>query len=156
VKDLSEIGAKSSHEACTNTTSTPPSNAKSPSFVLDGTEVKINKIGYLTPEKTPFKLGESFEVSPTHLTPTPITDYWFTDDDDQLHCTNLIKNLHEFPVKTSEDWLNKNFRQFKKFVNDNNLNRVKVLTNLWLHDGKQHSFPISTPEDNTLPSERPG
>ena len=49
VKDLSETGEKSSHEACTNTTSTPPSKAKSPSFVLDGTELKIGKFGYLTP-----------------------------------------------------------------------------------------------------------
>ena len=41
--------------------------------------------------------------------------------------------------------------QFKKFVTDNGMTRVKLLTNMWLQDGKQHSFPVSTPEDKYLP-----
>ena len=60
--------------------------------------------------------------------------------------------MHEFPVERSVKWLNNIFLQFRKFVNDNNLIRVKVLTNLWLSDGNQHSFPIKTPEDNHIPS----
>ena len=28
---------------------------------------------------------------------------------------------------------------------------MKVLTNMWLSDGQQHSFPVKTPEDNYLP-----
>lgn len=46
----------------------------------------------------------------------------------------------------------KTFVSFKNFVNDNELTRLKVLTNMWLKDGNQHSFPVSTPEDNSLPS----
>ena len=60
--------------------------------------------------------------------------------------------MPSFPFKSNEKWLNENFRQFQKFVNDNDLTRVKVLTNMWLQDVKQHSFPFSTPEENTLPS----
>ena len=77
---------------------------------------------------------------------------WFIHDDDQTHCLNLINNLNKFPIKSSEEWLNRNFCQFKKFVEDNELTRVKVLTNMWLADGEQHSFPVKTPEDNYLPS----
>ena len=60
--------------------------------------------------------------------------------------------MHEFPFKRSVEWLNKNYCQFKKFVNDNNLIRVKVLTNIWLDYGNKHSFPVKTPEDNYIPS----
>ena len=86
------------------------------------------------------------------MTPTPIVSPWFKHNDDQLHCLNLINNLQEFPIKASEEWLNQNYRQFKKFVEDQELTRVMVLTNMWLADGKQHSFPAKTPEDNYLPS----
>ena len=91
-------------------------------------------------------------MSPTRFTPTPELDAWFLDDDDQFHCLGLIQNLHEFPVKRSVEWLNNNFLQFRKFVNDNNLIYVKVLTDMWLSDGNQHSFPVKTPEDNHIPS----
>ena len=37
-------------------------------------------------------------------------------------------------------------------MDDNNLKQVKVLTIMWLQDGKQHSFPTSTPRDNYLSS----
>ena len=30
--------------------------------------------------------------------------------------------------------------------------QVKVLTNMWLQDEKQHAFPIMTPEDNFISS----
>ena len=46
------------------------------------------------------------------------------------------------------------FVSLKKIVEDNNLTRVKVLTNIWLTDGKQHSFPVKTPKDNYLPSDK--
>ena len=52
----------------------------------------------------------------------------------------------------SEQWLNENFCQFQKFVNDNNLVRVKLLSNMWIQDGKQHAFPVMNPEDNFIPS----
>ena len=48
--------------------------------------------------------------------------------------------------------MNKTFCQFQKYINDNKLTRVKVLTNMWLQDGNQHPFPVSTSEDNTLPA----
>ena len=115
------------------------------------TKIEFRKFGYLTPDKTPFALDDNLLVTPTHLTPTPELDAWFIDDDDQRHCSNLINNLDNFPFEGSKEWLNNNFRQFKKFVTDNGLTRVKLLTNLWLKDGKQHSFPASTPEDKYLP-----
>ena len=30
--------------------------------------------------------------------------------------------------------------------------RVKVLTNMWLQDGKQDAFPIMTPKDTFIPT----
>ena len=72
--------------------------------------------------------------------------------DDPIFCLDLISNLDEFPIKSSEEWLNRNFCQFKKFVEDNNLTRVKVFTNMWLTDSKQHSFPVKTPDDNYVSS----
>ena len=72
--------------------------------------------------------------------------------DDPIFCLDLISNLDEFPIKSSEEWLNCNFCQFKKFVEDNDLTRVKVLTNMWLFDDQQDSFPVKAPEDNYLPS----
>ena len=44
------------------------------------------------------------------------------------------------------------FSSVQKVVEDNNLTRVKVLTNMWLADGEQHSFPVKNPKDNYLPS----
>ena len=114
--------------------------------------IKILKYDYKTPEKEPFKLPEKLEISPTRLAPTPDFDPWFSRDEDQTHCCNLIQNLHCFPVDKSEQWLNEIFCQFQKFVNNNNLVRIKVLTNMWLQDGKQHAFPVKTPEDNFIPS----
>ncbi len=115
-------------------------------------QIEILKFGYSTPKKHPFKLKDHVQVYPTHSIPTPIVSPWFMHQDDQLHCTNLINNLNNFPIKSSEEWLNRNFHQFKKFVEDNDLTRVKILTNMWLADVKQHSFPVKTPEDNYLPS----
>ena len=91
-------------------------------------------------------------MSPTHLTPTPVVSPWLTHQDGQLHCISSINNLQEFLIKSSEERLSSNFLQFKKFVEDNELTRVKVLMNMWLADCKQHSFPVKTPEDNYLPS----
>ena len=136
---------KSSGEALDIATPTSPKKMDLPS-------IRILKYGYETPEKTPFELPEELEVSPTHLAPTPDFDPWFSRVEDQTHCCDLVQNLHCFPVKKSEKWLNENFRQFQKFVNNNNLVRVKVLTNMWLQDGEQHSFPAQTPEDNFIPS----
>ena len=89
-------------------------------------------------------------MAPTHLIPTPETDPWFSSFGDQKHCLSLIQNLTNFPLKSNKQWLNEKFCQFQKFVNNNDLTRVKVLTNMWLQDGNQHSFPVTTPEDNTL------
>ena len=116
------------------------------------TSIKILKYGYKTPEQEPFKLPEELAISPTRLAPTPDFDPWFSWDEDQTHYCNLIQNLHCFPVDKSEQWLNEIFCQFQKFVNDNNLMQVKVLTNMWLQDEKQHAFPIMTPEDNFISS----
>ena len=141
------------HEAC-KITSTPPSENKigptTSSFIPSRTE--ILKFGYENPTKKSFELPEKLEISPTRFTPTPELDAWFVDDEDQFHCLGLIQNLHEFPVKRSVEWLNKNYCQFKRFVNDNNLIRVNVLTNMWLDDGNQHPFPVKTPKDNYIPS----
>ena len=148
-------GEKSSNETPSNIT-TPPSLKTTGLVDSSGNQVlpqiEILKVGYSTPKKHPFKLDDRIAVSPTHLTPTPKVSPWFKHDSDQTHCLNLINNLNKFPIKGSEEWLNRNFRQFKKFVEDNELTRVKVLTNMWLADGEQHSFPVKTPEDNFLPS----
>ena len=154
---LSNTGEKSPSEACRTNTSTPPTTPPSKNKVgaqwsYVPSQIEINKYGYKTPSKKPFELPDKLEVTPTHLTPTPELDAWFVDNDDQFHCLALIQNLHEFPIKSSKEWLNNNFCQFRKFVNDNNLSRVKVLTNMWLDDGNQHSFPVKTPEDNYSPS----
>ena len=77
--------------------------------------IKILKFGYKTLEKKTFKLPHSIKVSPTHLTSTPETDTWFTDDDDHLYCITLIKNSNNFPIESSKEWLNENFCQFQKF-----------------------------------------
>ena len=134
-------GEKSSHEA-SKITGTPPSKNKTGPKTLSFVPkmIEIAKYGYETPTKEPFKSPENLEVSPTWFTPTPELDSWFLCDEDQFHCLGLIQNLHEFPIKRSEEWLNKKFCQFKKIVYDNNLIRVKVLTNMWLDDGLQHSF----------------
>ena len=71
------------------------------------------KYDFETPTKKPFELPEKLEISPTRFTPTPELDAWFVDDEDQFHCLGLIQNLHEFPVKRSVEWLNKNYCQFK-------------------------------------------
>ena len=63
----------------------------------------------------------------------------------------MIQNLNYFPIESSKDWLNEKFCQFRKFVNDNNLTRVKILNNVGLQDDTQHSFPVKTSEDNFLP-----
>ena len=55
-------------------------------------------------------------------------------------------------METSKQWLNENFCQLKKFVNNNNLVRAKVLTNMWLQDGKNCAFPVKTSKDNFIPS----
>ena len=154
---LSNTGEKSPSEACRTNTSTPPTTPPSKNKVgaqwsYVPSQIEIIKYGYKTPSKKPFELPDKLEVTPTHLTPTPELDAWFVDNDDQFHCLALIQNLHEFPIKSSEEWLNNNFCQFRKFVNDNNLSRVKVLTNMWLDDGNQHSFSVKTPEDNYSPS----
>ena len=94
--------------------------------------IKILKYGYKTPEKEPFELPEELEISLTCLALTPDFDPWFSWDEDQTHCCNLIQNLHYIPIDKSEQWLKENFHQFQKFVNDNNLVSVKVLTNMWL------------------------
>ena len=44
------------------------------------------------------------------------------------------------------------FCQFEKFVNDNELTRIEILTNMWLSDDSQHSFPVKTPKHIYLPS----
>jgi len=144
---------KSSDEA--SAIATPPSTPKRTDntcseLVLPS--INILQYGYKTPEKKPFELPEELDVSPTCLAPTPDFDPWFSRDEDQIHCCSLIQNLHHFPLETSEQWLKENYCQFQKFVNDNNLVRVKVLTNMWLQDGKQHAFPAKTPEDNITPS----
>ncbi len=146
-----ETGEKISDVACKVTT--PPSKKrKSDGSTIDlPSNIEFRRFGYLTPEKKTFKLDENLQLTPTHLTPTPDLDIWFIDDDDKRHCNNLINNLNNSPLKCSEEWLNKNFCQFKKFVTDNGMTRVKLLTNMWLKDGKQHSFPVSTPEDKYLP-----
>ena len=119
-------------------------------FVLPS--IKILKYGYKTPEKKLFELSEELEISPTCLALTPDFDPWFSRDEDQTHCCNLIQNLHCFPMETSKQWLNENFCQLKKFVNNNNLVRAKVLTNMWLQDGKNCAFPVKTSKDNFIPS----
>ncbi len=115
-------------------------------------QIEILKYGYKTSEKKPFHLQDSNQVSLTHLTLTPEMNAWFTNDDYQTHCNTLTQNLHKFPIKSSEKWLNENFCHFQKFANGNELTYVKVHTNMWLQDGNQHSFPVSTPEDKILPS----
>ena len=141
-------GEKSSHEAC-KITGTPPSKNKTEPKTLSfvQSKIEISKYGYKTPMEKPFELSEKLEVSPTRFTPTPELDAWFLDDEDHFHCLGLIQNLYKFPVKRSINWLNNIFLQLRKFVNENNLVRVKVLTNMWLNDGNQHSFPVITLED---------
>ena len=111
------LGEKSSKEAPSGIT-TPPSLKTTGLVDSSGNQVlpqiEILKVGYTTPKKHPFKLEDRVQVSPTHLTPTPIVSPWSMHDEDQTHCLNLINNLNKFPIKTSEEWLNRNFRQFKK------------------------------------------
>ena len=49
-------------------------------------EIEILKYRYKTPEKKPFDFTKKLEVSPTHLTPSPETDPWFSSSEDQKHC----------------------------------------------------------------------
>ncbi len=117
-------------------------------------QIEILKVEYSTPKKKSFILKDHVQVLLTNLTPTPtpIVSPWFMHQDDQTHCTTLINNLNNFPVESSEKWLHQKFCQFKKFVEYNDLIRVKILTNMWLADGKQHSFPVKTQKNNYLPS----
>ncbi len=147
-------GEKSLDEDPNITTTPPLSKSKGPvnSCGMNLPEIKILKFWYKTPEKKPFNLPKKLQVSPLCLFPTPKKDPWFSSFDDQKHCLCLIQNLTNFPMESSEQRLREKFCQFQKFVNDNDLTRVNELTNMWLQDGKQHSFPVTTPEDNTLPS----
>ncbi len=86
------------------------------------------------------------------MTPTPDLDPWFSNDDDQFHCITMIQNLNCFPFKITEYLLKENYCEFEKCVSKNYLEQVKVLTNMWLQDGKHHDFPIKTPEDNFISS----
>ena len=149
------LGEKSSKEAPSGIT-TPPSLKTTGLVDSSGNQVlpqiEILKVGYTTPKKHPFKLEDRVQVSPTHLTPTLIVSPWFMHDEDQTHCLNLINNLNKFPIKTSEGMVKPKFSSVQKIVEDNELTRAKVLTNMRLADGEQHSFPVKTPEDNYLPS----
>ena len=149
-----KTGEKSSVETSSRPTTPPCATAKVTDNDLVIPDIKILNYSYHTPEKKPFELNDPVEVLPTHLTPTPDLDPFFTDESDQIHCQQLIQNLNPFPIKCSEQWLKDNFRQFKRVVNVLDLTRVKVLTNMWLQDGKEHTFPAKTPEDNHPPGVR--
>ncbi len=133
------------YEACRITTTSPAKETKGNHPSLLPSQIEILKYGYKIPTKTPFELPGKLQASPTCFTPTPELDAWFVDNRDRFHCLASIQNLYQFPVKNSKEWFNEKFCQFKKIINDNDLIRVNLLTNMLLDDGNQHSFPVKTP-----------
>ena len=73
-----------------------------------------------------------------------------------LHLQTLSNIVKSYSTQQTYFWVVRlnSFRQFKRVVNALDLPRVKVLTNMWLQDGKEDTFPAKTPEDNHPPGVR--